>query len=331
MAATALPPIGTSTNKFTGSYDGDGKYITGLNLTSTSATYLGLFGYIGEGGTVKNMTVTGTVSNGGNQTTGGIAGANQGTIDNCIFNGTVNGGTSVDQVGGIAGYNFPTGTVINSRNNATITGRTMVGGIAGVNNGKIENSFNTGNVTGNSQVGGVVGTNSSSGTYVKNCYNTGNVTGEMFPGGIAGANQNSAILESCDNTGNVTGTSGAFGVSGSNTAGSIVRYCVALSPKLTTTNSASVGRIASDTGTVTNNKARADMKTGFSGSEATVPASQTGVNHFNGESVTVGTHLLTVFNDFDPNIWYKWNINMTVGGDLPTLRKKEQSPAPTLP
>jgi len=128
----------------------------------------------------------------------------------------------------------------------------------------------------------------------------------MFPGGIAGANLSGALIEYCYSTGNVIGTTGGFGISGSNTAGSTVRNCVALSPKVTSNNSASDSRIASASGTVTNNKAREDMKIGISGSEAAVPSGQTGVNHFNGANAALNTAQTSVFSDWDTAIW---NIN----------------------
>jgi len=259
---------------------------------------------------VKNVTVTnGTITQNGSCTsfTGGIAGYNAGTIDNCSFStgSSVNGNTTNDEIGGIARVNF--GTIINSRNFATITGRTRVGGIAGRNEGKIDNSFNrNGTVSGNDQVGGIAGAISGSGTYIKNCYSTVNVTGAMFPGGIAGANQSGALIEYCYSTGNVIGTTGAFGIAGRNPSGSTVRNCVALSPKVTSNNSASVSRIASASGTVTNNKARQDMKIGISGSEAAVPTDQTGVNSEHGANVALNTAQTTVFSGWDTAIW---NIN----------------------
>jgi hypothetical protein len=332
LSASSFTRIGNSTTKFTGTYDGGGYTITGLNMSTSSTSYfLGLFGYIGAGGTVKNMNVTGTVTNNGNESTGGIAGANEGTIDNSSFSGTVTG-SACDQVGGIVGYNFPTGTVINSRSSATINGRTMVGGIAGVNNGIIEQSYNTGAVTENSQqAGGIAGVNSGTGSIIKNCYNTGAVIGQSFPGGITGSNESSAVVEYCYNTGTVTGTAGGGGIAGSNATGGTIRYCGSFGTTVRTANSASIGRItAGSTGsTLTANKARSDMKVGITGSEY---LSTTGVsaNDINGENITVGGAIATAFNYFSTSIW---NITgmMTVSGAMPTLKENPQSPAPTLP
>jgi len=49
-------PIGTSSSKFFGNYDGGGYKITGLSITATAAQQ-GLFGAIGSGSTVKNLGV----------------------------------------------------------------------------------------------------------------------------------------------------------------------------------------------------------------------------------------------------------------------------------
>jgi len=331
MTGGNFTPIGNGANKFYGTYDGDGKTITGLTMTSTSS-YAGFFGAIGVGGTVKNVTVTnGTITQNGSNTsyTGGIAGDNAGTIDNCSFSGTVNGGTNNDDVGGIVGLN--SGTIINSRNNATISGRTRVGGIAGQNSGKIDNSYNTGAITGSQQVGGIAGGNSTSGAYIKNCYNTGNIiststTTTSNAGGIVG--QSGATVEYCYNTGNVSGTGNIGGIVGNNNStGSTVQNCVSLGARVTGTT---VGRVAGNNQGTLNNKARADMKIGASGVEATNSGTANGTN---GANITVGssTTQSSVFSGWSATIW---NIsgNLIVNGDLPTLKSpNQQSPAPKLP
>jgi len=76
----AFAKIGSSTSKFTGSYDGNGYSIGGLSMSITGTSHIGLFAYIGAGGTVKNVTVSGTISISGTTVTniGGIAGTNEG-------------------------------------------------------------------------------------------------------------------------------------------------------------------------------------------------------------------------------------------------------------
>jgi hypothetical protein len=330
LSGSSFTRIGNNTSKFTGTYDGDGYNITGLTITASSS-YQGLFGYIGASGTVKNMNVTGTVTQNGSGTasTGGIAGENEGTIDNCTFSGTVNGGSNNDQVGGITGQN--NGTVINCRNNATVSGRNQVGGIAGTSQGKTENSYNTGAISGNQQVGGVAGTNVLSGNYIKNCYNTGNVTSNSASGantgGIVGLNQQSALVEYCYNTGNVSGGSVVGGIVGNNNSGCTVRYCVSLGARVTCPGV--IGRVAgTNGGTLTGNRARQDMKIGASGSEATTTANAT-ETAINGGSNSIGTAQSNVFGNFSTTIWnISGNLN---SGALPTLKTNTQSPAPTLP
>lgn len=83
------------------------------------------------------MTVTATVTNNGTgmECTEDIAGLNQGTVDNCSFSGTVNGGSKNDDVGGIAGTNSGNGNYIKNCYNTveiTATANTSnVGGIVG--------------------------------------------------------------------------------------------------------------------------------------------------------------------------------------------------------
>ena len=56
-------PIGNSSNKFQGTFDGDGHTISGLYITATGsgAGNLGLFGNLGNSAVIKNLIVKGTV------------------------------------------------------------------------------------------------------------------------------------------------------------------------------------------------------------------------------------------------------------------------------
>ena len=66
----AWTPIGSESNQYTGTFDGGGHTISGLYINSEE-TYAGLFGVVGEGGTVKELTVDGSVANKG-KFTGGV-------------------------------------------------------------------------------------------------------------------------------------------------------------------------------------------------------------------------------------------------------------------
>ncbi|MBR6940338.1 MAG: Ig-like domain repeat protein, partial [Clostridia bacterium] len=231
-------------NPFTGTFDGRGFKIDGLGISRAAGkNNIGLFGFIGEGGSVRDVNLTsadfnsydGYYYNGSNF--GGIAHENKGAISGCSFDGTIvcgggaggiacdNYGTITDcyckgavsgdrPVGGIAGNNRE-GTITNCYNIASITGdingkgSSFAGGIAGSNvNGTITNCYNTGDVTGHDSVGGIAGSNGNNGK-ITDCYNTGSVTGNSNVGGVAGymsisnSSQN-CTLTNCYNTGSVT-------------------------------------------------------------------------------------------------------------------------------
>ena len=207
-------PIGNSfSNSYSGNFDGDGHTISGLYINSSSDNYQGLFGYLRQGGTVQNLTVSGTVS--GGMHVGGIAGQNNGSVKNCYNTGAVSG--SGWYVGGVVGDN--SGTVENCYNTGTVTGTDdYVGGVVGYNSSStVENCHNIGAVSGNNFVGGVVGDNGGS---VKNCYNTGEVSGpnsgtSNYVGGVVGNNISSVtncyFLQTADVNENLSGIGSGTG------------------------------------------------------------------------------------------------------------------------
>ncbi len=128
---TNWTPIGNYSNQFKGSFDGQGYEIKGLRVVGNSdySPYVGLFGFIGEGAAVKNLTVSGTVG-GDVRCTGGVVGENDGTMENVVNKVAMD--TSGQCAGGIAASNQ--GKIINCSNEANIkaSGAT-VGGIVGRN------------------------------------------------------------------------------------------------------------------------------------------------------------------------------------------------------
>jgi len=155
-------PIGTSSNRFWGNYDADGHTISNLTINNPSTDYQGLFGYIGASNVIMNIGLV-NCSITGKQYVGGVAGYNDGTVQNCYVTGNV-------------------------------TGTTYVGGVVGFSDSLLQNCYATSNVTGTERVGGVVG--GSNGT-TKNCYATGTVsgTGEYF-GGVVGL-RNADTVQYC--------------------------------------------------------------------------------------------------------------------------------------
>ena len=149
-------PIGNSSTKYTGTFDGAGYTVSGIDIDHGSSNYQGFFGTIGNGGMVKSLTVTGKVT--GNSYVGGIVGRNNyGTLVACYSQVAVKGGY---YTGGIAGHNS-SGTLTACYSTGTVTGKNNIGGITGYNDlATLVACYSTGTVTGtDSDIGGIVGNN----------------------------------------------------------------------------------------------------------------------------------------------------------------------------
>ena len=184
-------PIGTSFgNSYTGTFDGNGKTITGLTVTG-SDRYTGLFGFIK--GTVKNVVLT-EINITSGTFVGGVAGWSfGGNIENCSVSGSVSG----SDVGGVVGYQQG-GSITGCSSSATVKGTQRAGGVAGTTNSgaTLTACYATGDVTvendgtSNAWAGGVVGSNAYS--TVIACYAAGNVSGTgsgtIHVGGVTGEN-----------------------------------------------------------------------------------------------------------------------------------------------
>lgn len=177
-------PIGNSTNSYQGTFDGNGKCVTNLKITTDSETDLGFFGCVQEA-TIKNLYVEGKISATNNSygyAVGGIVGSAKSseggsvTISNCINNVQIDSQSTF--VGGILGYlqNIMTITIESCVNIAKLTAQYPSGILNTYGNSTINNCLNLGNLTSNSTL-----SNLSAGicmTYnvncsVSNCINTG--------------------------------------------------------------------------------------------------------------------------------------------------------------
>ena len=145
---TNWTPIGNDSNQYKGTFDGDGHTITGLkvDIQSDNTIYAGLFGFLGEGGTIKNVSLTDSkITCSGNRVfAGGVCGRNYGTIENCYNTGDVSGtGTSsygYVSVGGVCGWSYNTGEV--SGTGTSSYGYVYAGGVCGYNDlGTIQNCY----------------------------------------------------------------------------------------------------------------------------------------------------------------------------------------------
>ncbi len=229
-------PIGYYTysnqlNVYSGKFDGQNHTICGLVITEYAPGEMtGLFGKV-NGGTLENFSVKGSITSSGDFVGGVVGYALNGTIvKNISSKVDVNG---VNDVGGIAGKNE--GTIENCCNLGSVSGTgNYVGGITGFNSSKISCCSNSGSISSSSfNFGGIAGKNFSgmfSSALIINCYNTGNVSCEDrgdIGGGIVGYNDR-ATVENCYSSGNINAPgSEVNGLIGRNTnsSGSIIKNC----------------------------------------------------------------------------------------------------------
>lgn len=211
LTGTWTAYIGDSSDPFVGRFFGNGHTISGLAISSSGETYVGLFGYIGSGGEVYDLDVSGSVSSSGDSYVGLLAGCSEGTIENCSATGTITvTGTSGSEIGGLVGRN--TGDIVDCTTDVDITSSVdRVGGITGyaAYDSTITGCTVNGDVTGASNVGGVAGWSYSAD--IDQCTVNGNVEGTDHVGGIVGQCYVGDEITNCVVNGTVTGTAGYIG------------------------------------------------------------------------------------------------------------------------
>ncbi|MBO4734278.1 MAG: hypothetical protein J5662_07365, partial [Clostridia bacterium] len=176
---------------FSGNFDGNGHKISGININATTDN-IGFFSGIVEG-TVKDLTLAGSIT-----TTGAF-------------------------VGGFAGYAV-SANFIDCVNNLNVTGRAKVGGFCGgVNSGDYTNVIactNNGNITATntsnySFLGGFIGAIVSICTVnITESQNTGHIYSEQrnVVGGFVGQNLGTLTVENCINSGIIEGLTQIGGI-----------------------------------------------------------------------------------------------------------------------
>ena len=215
-------PIGIDYNhQYTGTFNGGGHTITGLTVT-TSDQYAGLFGCIGSGGTVKDVSLEGvqitTTRNVGD--VGGVAGYSYGNIENCSVSGSVSGSGMNGFAGGVVGYQSG-GFLTGCSSSATVNAGNIAGGVAGSTySATLTACYATGDVTlessstGTYYAGGVVGDNSNRSTVIA-CYAWGSVSGSgsgtIYVGGVTGNNTEGTLTACYHANETVSGPAGTTG------------------------------------------------------------------------------------------------------------------------
>lgn len=141
--------IGTESNKFAGTLDGDNYTVSGLVTT-------GLVGELAEGGVVENLRVNCAIVS-TSSLLGGVANSSAGTIRNCMVSGSITfsseGHNGASAIGGIAGRTTGNGVISgcvsravvkDAYDNSTYGTSAPLGGIAGYAYGVVENCYFTG-------------------------------------------------------------------------------------------------------------------------------------------------------------------------------------------
>lgn len=195
--------IGTDSNKFAGTLDGDNYTVSGLAVTG------GLVYYLSANGTVKSLCVDCAID--GTSNVGGIADKSEGRIENCLVSGYIKGGDDVIfGVGGIVGHGVAGNVISGCVSTADILFKYSryavqngAGGIVGYTYGTVENCYFAGNVHTNAKsvsaggFGGLVGC-ARSNAVMKDCYTVGAVTGpESSFGAVVGKVNSGATITNC--------------------------------------------------------------------------------------------------------------------------------------
>lgn len=107
-ALKSWTPIGNYNYPFTGTFDGNNKTVSGVYIDNSKMyVELGLFGYLGENGVIKNVEVEDSYVKGMGQSAsvGGVCGDSGGSIANSYNAGSVIGTGTYADVGGVCGEN----------------------------------------------------------------------------------------------------------------------------------------------------------------------------------------------------------------------------------
>lgn len=204
-------PIGSMSEPFTGTLDGNNFEIKNLKINRPNEMFVGLFGgtydpawdqeanmnngvidFSSQRITFNNIKLR-NVNIIGDYTVGALAASiSRGGINNSSVTGIVEGISSVGDLAGNNAYTF----ISRSWSDATVIGKVCdptnlyiacgtTGGLVGHNSGQITESFAVGDVNGLKNVGGLVGVGWN--YDIINSYSAGTVTGKMSVGGIVGS------------------------------------------------------------------------------------------------------------------------------------------------
>lgn len=209
------PIIGKDDTAFTGKFDGLDYNIFNLKIDRTGESDVGLFGVVGNGAVIRNVTLVGGSITGGSNV-GALAGqvSDNAQISNIMNSASVTGSSNVGGIIGSAASTdqgkpvfknlVNTGTVAGTAEGAENNAGGLIGSLTG---GSLSGtSYNLGGVTGSgANVGGLVGkaSNAALGGEDDFIYNRLNVSGKYNVGGIVGS-MSGTTVQNAENSGNVT-------------------------------------------------------------------------------------------------------------------------------
>ncbi len=199
LAGKDFAPIPT----FGGVFEGNGHTISGLSITEAGSS-MGLFRFLQKGAVLRNLNVTGRVAPAGSAVNvGGLVGSSSGSVQNCGFQGTVEGNTNT---GGLVGRNTISGEISGCSVSGNVTGETCTGGICGRSLGSVlkcenaaqVNTSDPGPGTSTSDVSSALDRLTSPETEEERA---GILASHMDTGGIVG--YSAGIVSACTNSGAV--------------------------------------------------------------------------------------------------------------------------------
>jgi len=234
----SFTPLINGTTYFSGSFNGNGKTISGLSITCSTIN-CGLFARVTTNASFQNLTIQSPSVSSSTGCVGALFGLGAGvtTTNVDVVGGTISGAESTDgaclgsNVGGLGGY-LASGHISGSDVSATISSSgTQVGGVIGwmfgnsscsSSNSRISNSTNSGSVSGTSDTGGLVGefyrsgndgtcgifdsSNSGPVTGSGTCSNVGGVAGSVTGGTISNVSNTATVTAgTCPSTGGLIG------------------------------------------------------------------------------------------------------------------------------
>ncbi|MBQ7485102.1 MAG: hypothetical protein IJT78_00570 [Oscillospiraceae bacterium] len=194
---TNWTPIGSSTTPFAGTFDGQGKTISGLYL-STSTAQQGLFGATTTDATIRDFRLENSYLTTTDARLGSIAGNFAGTAERIYSNAFVKYDKTIySRHGGLFGAIVGAATVSECwYDGAVSSANEVVGGLAGVvqltaeGAVRVEHNLVTGSVNGKNQVGGLIGyVQTAAAVTIHDCASLGSITSTGSPiGRLVGKN-----------------------------------------------------------------------------------------------------------------------------------------------